>query len=98
MSLLKGRVLYYREDNGKGYGFIVPIGLDGKKDRDRNVYFSPKELQGASVEKGDRVGYELDPTPREGKYRQYEGPRAKIVRVLDDRDDIVTLHGADEYR
>jgi cold shock CspA family protein len=92
--MLKGKVLYTKQnDDGKRwFGFITPIGCNGTVDRERNVWFGPRQLDGASVEKGDLVSYELAESPRKNK-----GPRARHVRVLHEAEAITTHHGADEY-
>jgi cold shock CspA family protein len=97
--MLKGKVLYWRpnDDGIRGFGFITPLGCNGIVDRERNVWFGPRQLDGASVEGGDLVSYELDDAKR-----RHKGPRAKTVRVLHEktthRDEAITTHhGADEY-
>ena len=101
MTKLKGTVLYTKRDDkiaGRWFGFITPLGCNGNIDREQNVWFGPRELDGVSVvEKNDVVSYLLDDGPR-----RHQGPRARVksVRVLHeaDRPDVLTLHGADEYR
>ena len=95
----EGTVLYVKHDDmvqGRWFGFITPLGCNGNIDREQNVWFGPKELDGVSVEKGDVVSYLLDEGPR-----KHQGPRARVksVRVLHeaDRPEIFTHRGADEY-
>jgi cold shock CspA family protein len=95
----EGTVLYVKHDDmvpGRFFGFITPLGCNGNIDREQNVWFGPKELDGESVEKGDVVSYLLDEGPR-----KHQGPRARVksVRVLHeaDRPEIFTHRGADEY-
>ena len=95
----EGTVLYVKHDDmvqGRWFGFITPLGCNGNIDREQNVWFGPKELDGVSVEKGDVVSYLLDDGPR-----RHQGPRARVksVRVLHeaDRPEIFTHRGADEY-
>ena len=92
MTTLKGKVLYWKpnDDGIRGFGFITPLGCNGMIDRDKNLWFGPRELDGASVEAGDVVSYEIN-----DERRKHTGPRAKHVRVLH-KSEVTTLPGCDE--
>jgi cold shock CspA family protein len=88
-----GTVIYTKlnDDCSKGFAFIKP---DGATDRSENVWFGSSALQGISVEKGDVVTFVYT----NGKHLHEKGPSAYRVWVTEPAEQIMTHHGADEYR
>jgi hypothetical protein len=83
-------VLSKFDADGKGFGFVEPIG-DGA--RERNVFFNGFATKGAPVDRGDEVDFIYSDKKRE------QGPSAFRVwvrkRAVEDdrRDQIETIAG-----
>jgi cold shock CspA family protein len=85
-----GKVLFYLENGAKQFGFIEDEAAPGN--REANVWFGPRALNGLTVKAGDRVVYELSPI-----FKKDKGPQAARVWLRDDnREEITTLQGIDD--
>jgi cold shock CspA family protein len=67
----RGKVVYFKDEGDRAFGFISPFGSDGTKES--NVFFGYQSLDGEIVRVGDIVEFTLTARPA--------GPRPHAYKV-----------------